>query len=285
MPVDLRTAATVLVLRDGARGPDVFMVRRHDRAVFMAGAHVFPGGVVDVSDGDASYSRCCDGIDRAAAQLPDLPLAGALALHVAAVRELFEEAGVLLARDASGGFARLDDDRFGQYRQDLHSGVRTLRDVLEREDLRLAADALVVCAHWVTPPIGTRRFDTRFFAARLPAHQNPTHDDRETSDGYWTDARSTIGAANRGEIVLAPPTWVMLHELEPFQSVEEVLTWARGLKVRRREPALVQHEGSKVLVMTGDPSQAQPGQGVAPAEMRFIWAKDQWRPEKDGMME
>ncbi len=246
----------------------------------MPGAHVFPGGVVDIGDSDASYSLCCDGIDRAAAQLPDLPLADALALHVAAVRELFEEAGVLLARDSSGRFARLDDDRFGQYRHDLHSGVRMLRDVLEREHLRLAADALVVCAHWVTPPLGTRRFDTRFFVARLPANQHPTDDDRETSDGQWTDAHGAIGAAKRGEIVLAPPTWVMLRELEPFQSVDEVLTWARGLKVRRREPALVQHEGSKVLVMSGDPSQPRPGQGGAPAEMRFVWTSDQWRPQK-----
>ena len=134
----------------------------------------------------------------------------------------------------------------------------------------------------MTPPLDTRRFDTRFFVARLPASQTPTHDDRETSDGQWTDVPSAIGAADRGQIVLPPPTWVMLRELEAFQSVADVLTWARGLEVRRREPALVEHQGSKVLVMDSDSSQAQPGQRLAPAGMRFVWTGDRWRPQQGG---
>src|SRR6478672_8496733 len=137
-----RPASTVVVLRDAAGGPEVFLVRRHEGTAFMGGAYVFPGGRVDAGDhgGDSSW---CDGVERAAA------------------RELFEEAGVLLAPTGTR-------EHFVKDRTDLHGGRATLRAILEREHLRLGLDALVPCAHWVTPPIDTRQFDTWFFITRLP---------------------------------------------------------------------------------------------------------------------
>src|SRR5687768_8651518 len=148
------------------------MVRRHAGTAFR-GAHVFPGGRVDASDGELANGSWCDGLDHAARQLPALPEPEAVAFHVAAVRELFEEAGVLLARRAAAGFVSLADDaaqrRFTDYRSAVHGGTRTLRAIAEGESLRIALDTLLLFAHWVTPPlpIEGRRFDTRFFMARV----------------------------------------------------------------------------------------------------------------------
>jgi 8-oxo-dGTP pyrophosphatase MutT (NUDIX family) len=281
--VEVRNAATVLVLRDSHAGPEVFMVRRHDRAVFMGGAHVFPGGAVDAADREAADPEWCEGLEHAAAEIPDVDRADALALHVAAVRELFEEAGVLLARGESGEFVSLKDGasrtRFQQSRQDIHAGRETLRDLLDREHLRLALDALTICAHWVTPPLDLRRFDTRFFVARLPAEQQPAHDERETTESRWTTPAAAIEAARRREIILPSPTWATLRELEPARSVDEALEWARGRDVRRREPQLIESAEGRMLVLPGDP--LSPESGLAPPayETRFVWKGDRWLPE------
>ena len=177
MPIEAnpRPASTVVLLRDAAGSagrPEVFLVRRHQNTAFMGGAHVFPGGRVEEGDRNVAESTWCDGLDAALRQLGAVPPVEAVAFHVAAVRELFEEAGVLLARDRSGFFVSLakDDERarFKTYSADVHAGSRSLRDVIEREKLRLALDALVPFAHWVTPPIDVRQFDTRFFLARVP---------------------------------------------------------------------------------------------------------------------
>src|SRR5262249_50871848 len=136
----VRPAATVVVLRDSSAGLEIFMVRRHHSVAFMAGAHVFPGGRVDDADHDADPSWC-DGMGEAARQLPDLAAGVALAYHVAAARELFEEAGVLLARSPDGRFVSLAGGaqaRFMRYRHDVHSGHRTLRAIVEQEHLRVA---------------------------------------------------------------------------------------------------------------------------------------------------
>src|SRR6478672_243579 len=123
VPANPRPAATVVVLRDSSAGPEVFMVRRHEGTAFMGGAHVFPGGRVDAADGDAD-AGWCDGIDHAIGQLRGMPPAEALAYHVAAARELFEEAGVLLARHPGGDFVSLadaaDHERLKQDRVRVH---------------------------------------------------------------------------------------------------------------------------------------------------------------------
>ena len=144
----------------------------------------------------------------------------AVAYHVAAVRETFEEAGILLARDRQGQFVRLDDAelqvRFTRHRRDVHSGARSLREVIEAEGLRVALDALVPFAHWLTPPIDVRRFDTRFFLARMPPGQTPAHDDTETTHGVWVTPADALARCRRGDTSLPPPTWTTLRELEAF---------------------------------------------------------------------
>jgi len=280
MPV--RPAATVVVLRDSSAGPEIFMVRRHHAVAFMAGAHVFPGGRVDAGDHDAD-PRWCDGTGEAVRQLADLPAGDALAYHVAAARELFEEAGVLLARSAPGAFVSLAGadarDRFMKYRHEVHGGRRTLRAIVEEEQLRLALDSLVAFAHWVTPPVDTRRFDTRFFLARVPPEQTPAHEPAESTESIWTTAAAALAAAVRGDIVLPPPTWATLREVEPFTSVEAALAWARTRKVVRREPKLIEEADARMLVLPGDPLSPDDREPVT-FETRFRWVQDRWRAER-----
>ena len=278
-----RPAATVVVLRDSPAGPEVFMVRRHEGTAFMGGAHVFPGGRVDPADGDADEAWC-DGIAHAARQLDGLRPAEAVAYHVAAARELFEEAGVLLARHPQGDFVSLagaaDHERLKQDRSRVHEAQTTLRAVIGRERLRLALDALVLFAHWVTPPIDSRQFDTRFFMTRVPPHQTPAHDDTETTHSLWVRPADAIAQSVSQEIVLPPPTWSTLRELEPLASVEEALAWARRRRVVRRMPKAIEQDGHRILLVPGDPLHPDPAGDDPPLETRFVLIDRRWRAER-----
>lgn len=277
-----RPASTVVVLRDAPRGPEVFMVRRHEGTAFMGGAHVFPGGRVDAADrdGDASW---CDGIDHAIRQLPDLDPVDALAYHIAAARELFEEAGVLLASDAAGATVSLAEDdhaRFKGYRSDVHDGRLPLRAVIEKERLRLRLDALVLFAHWVTPPIDTRQFDTRFFMTRVPPDQTPAHDEAETTQSIWLTPREAIAQSIEDAIVLPPPTWTTLRELERFTTVDAALAWARRRRISRRQPKLLEADGRRLLLLPGDPQYPEASDFEQPEETRFVFVDKRWRAER-----
>jgi 8-oxo-dGTP pyrophosphatase MutT (NUDIX family) len=270
----------VVVLRDGTGGPEVFLVRRHQSTAFMGGAHVFPGGRVDAADREAPDPRWCDGIE-AAHPLGTLGRHESIAYHVAAVRELFEEAGVLLARDEHGQFASLsnpaEQERFRTYRGQVHSGLLGLRELVVTEGLRIALDALVPVAHWVTPPIDVRQFDTRFFLTRVPPQQTPVHDDAETTESVWIRPADAIAAALREELLLPIPTWTMLRELEPFTDVDRALAWARARPIVRRQPLLVERQGMRLLVLPGDPLHPDPPSEAATAEVRFAYIDGRWR--------
>lgn len=245
----------------------------------MGGAHVFPGGRVDDADRAVADERWCDGLHHATAQLSDLPPLEAVAFHVAAVRELFEEAGVLLARDATGRFASLTEDRYKRHRADVHSGKSSLRAVVERECLRVALDSLIVFAHWVTPPVDTRRFDTRFFMTRVPPDQVPVHDDKETTHSVWITPADAIAASQQRAIDLPPPTWTTLRELESFQSVDETLAWARTRALARREPLFFEQDGRKMLLLPGDPLHPEQPAEPAARETRFVLVNGRWCAE------
>jgi 8-oxo-dGTP pyrophosphatase MutT (NUDIX family) len=244
---------------------------------------VFPGGRVDRADhaGDEAW---CDGIAHAALQIPALPPEEAVAYHVAAARELFEEAGIVLARTPAGDFVSLageaDHERFKQDRTAVYSGETTLRAVIEREGLRLALDTLVLFAHWVTPPIDTRQFDTRFFMTRVPPHQTPAHDDTETTHSVWMTPSDAIAQSLGGAIVLPPPTWSTIRELEPFETVEAALAWGRTRHVVSRQPLLLEKDGVRMLVVPGDPLHPDPAGADRLAETRFVLVERRWRAER-----
>lgn len=249
----------------------------------MGGAHVFPGGRVDAADRHADASWC-DGLDHADRQLSSLAPGEARAYHVAAARELFEEAGVLLARTAEGRFVPLAGpgvhDRFRHYRSVVHEAAASLRTIVDREQLRLALDALVLFAHWVTPPIDTRQFDTRFFLTRVPPEQTPAHDETETTHSSWLTPAEAIRLAQSGDIVLPPPTWTTLRELEPLPSVDAALDWGRRRRVDRRQPRVLEQDGRRMLVLPGDPLFPDPAPPEPGSETRFVFVDRGWRAER-----
>jgi 8-oxo-dGTP pyrophosphatase MutT (NUDIX family) len=260
----------------------VFLVRRHEQAAFMGGAHVFPGGAVDPEDREVDAGWCAGAESCRGAEEDGADMA---AFHVAGLRELFEEAGVLIARGPTGapilpgdGY---DRQRFAEHRRAIHARRETLRAVVRREGLRLALDALTPVAHWVTPPVPDgRRFDTHFFLARLPPGQDAAHDEHETSGSVWLTPSGAIAAAARHEIVLPPPTWTTLREIDAFGSIDDIEAWARQRRIDRREPRLLERDGMRMLVMPGDPR--HPDRSHLPATVRetcFVWHGDRWHPE------
>jgi 8-oxo-dGTP pyrophosphatase MutT (NUDIX family) len=261
------------------------MVRRHDRARFMAGAHVFPGGGVDPTDFAEPGAAWLNRADAASAHFPELPARDAVAFHIAAIRELFEEAGVLLTHDdgpvgATSGPGGLMLDRL---RADVNARHASFPALVANAALRLDVEALTPFAHWVTPPPGDRRFDTRFFLARLPLGQNAAPDDAETTEGAWLTPRAALDAAVGRRLILPPPTWATLRELEPLVSVDEALQWASSRQIDRREPLLVVENSNRVMIMPGHPRHPTLNRGSVPFETEFVWTESDrvWLPAQD----
>ncbi len=223
MPI--RPAATVLLLRDCDRGIEVLLLRRTTRAVFSPGAHVFPGGALDEADASDSIAHCCGAFGDAEASAALGLTRGGLAYYVAAVRECFEEAGVLLARDreTGAGFAMAHDE-FVAARRRVHRDAHAFAELCERQHLELAVDQLLPFGHWVTPPGGPRRFDTRFFVTRAPLDQEAMHDEHETTESGWHRPADVLAAHARGEVELILPTQRTLEAIADGVDVDKILT-------------------------------------------------------------
>ncbi len=213
-----RPAATVVLLRPGPGGLEVLLTRRPSTMAFAADMHVFPGGAVDPADLDprlVSRSVVTAGHARAALG-GDLPAGDALARYFAALRELFEEAGVLLAEPP------LDAATATSAREALLGGRSTLQDVAEALDLRLRTDLLAPIGHWTTPPIMARRFDTRFFAAELPDGAEATFETDEIVGHRWETPRAALEAMAAGDLAMWVPTGATLQQLEHVSGLAEI---------------------------------------------------------------
>jgi 8-oxo-dGTP pyrophosphatase MutT (NUDIX family) len=233
--VPLRPASTVMLVRDAPSDIEVFMLQRTTQAAFASGMYVFPGGRVDDADGAAELDDLCDGLsDAEASDLLRIPRGG-LAYWVAAIRECFEEAGVLLARDERGNFVSLSDEqsqaRFAVARHEVHDGALSLAQLCRRENLRLAVDAIRYVSHWITPVGEKRRFDTRFFVAVAPHSQEPLHDDKETIASLWVAPRQALTMARRGELAMIPPTIANLEFLAPYRDSAQAVNAAKQIGV------------------------------------------------------
>jgi len=225
--VPVSEAATVMLVRDGEPGLEVFMVRRTMKAAFAGGMYVFPGGRIDDADRADDVAARCDGLtDAEASGILGIPTDG-LAYWVAAIRECFEEAGVLLARHADGGVIRFDEpqlaDRFVDHRHAVHDGTLTLAQLCGQEDLRLITDSIRYVSHWITPIGERRRFDTRFLLARAPQAQEPLHDDAETIESLWVRPADALRRFRAGELGMFPPTVANLEFLQPHASADAAL--------------------------------------------------------------
>jgi 8-oxo-dGTP pyrophosphatase MutT (NUDIX family) len=212
-------SATILMLRDGPQGLEVFMVVRHHQIDFASGALVFPGGKADEADFDPALDAYLDGAMEAA----DMK-----AIQVASIREAFEECGVLLARP-EGSDALLSGDRLAElepYRDKLHKGELTILEFLQQQKLRLACDTLVHFAHWVTPEMMPKRFDTHFFLAAAPADHLAVHDGHESVDSVWIRPGDAIADAAAGKRTVIFPTLRNVEKLGTSATVADALAAA-----------------------------------------------------------
>jgi 8-oxo-dGTP pyrophosphatase MutT (NUDIX family) len=260
-PAVPRDAATVILLRQGAgsgagagAGVEAFLLRRTAELDFAPGACVFPGGSVDERDADPGIGWVGPAPEDFAAQL-DVPPERARALVCAAIRETFEESGVLLAGSPAEGATGLvgDSAALAADRHALLTGTTTLGEVLGRRGLVLRTDLLTPWARWITPEVSPRRFDTWFFAAALPAGQTATAapeghaDPGESESGTWLRPGAALDAAEAGEITLLPPTAVTLRELAAHQDVDGIL--ARRRTIAPRLPRVTVENGKVRLSM------------------------------------
>jgi glyoxylase-like metal-dependent hydrolase (beta-lactamase superfamily II)/8-oxo-dGTP pyrophosphatase MutT (NUDIX family) len=217
-----RPAATLVLLRPGGAGPQVLMIQRVQSAAFLGGAYVFPGGALDSADSELRFLRRVVGLtDAEASARLGVPEKG-LAYWVAAVRECFEEAGVLLALDAEHrpiGAARAEALALNRKRSFL--------DLLEKENLFIPAHHVAYYGHWITAPGRSRRFDTRFFVAQAPAGQEGAHDAAEAVHHVWIRPEDALKRGERGEIELVPATQHTLRDMGRFAEPRLAFEYAR----------------------------------------------------------
>jgi 8-oxo-dGTP pyrophosphatase MutT (NUDIX family) len=241
-----RDAATVVLLRDGHRELEVYLLRRAPTMAFAAGMHVFPGGSVDSRDGSP---------DVAWAGPPPTEWARALgcseslarALVCAAVRETFEESGVLLAgRSPDSVVADTTGEDWERDRQSLLDRTVSMAALLEVRRLVLRSDLLRPWAHWITPDFEPRRFDTRFLVAALPEGQRTRDVGGEADEVTWLPVREALAGHDAGRLAMLPPTVEVLRDLAGFQDVGGVLAASREL--RRIHPRLVETADGLELV-------------------------------------
>ena len=248
-PVAARDAATVMLLRTGRAGLEVYMLRRQASMAFAAGMSVFPGGSVDARDADEDVAWAGPDAQqwgRVLAAPPDL----ARALVCAAVRETFEESGVLLAGETAGTVvADPTSDDWERDRNALLDRSLSLAELLARRHLVLRSDLLRSWSRWITPVIEPRRYDTRFFAAAMPAGQRTRDVGGEAAAVYWTGPQQALDTARRGEIALLPPTAVTLAELAACGDLDGAL--ARVPDPGARRPEVLRRDDAAWLTVPG----------------------------------
>lgn len=269
-----RDSSTVILLRGATAEFEVFMLRRHEQAGFMGGAYVFPGGKLDDIDRQGKVTLPLEGLHPAeAASL--LAEGGSeelsIGLFVAAIRETFEEAGILLG-DVE------PTSSLEEARRRLDAGS-SFHQVVGDLGARLRLDRLVPYARWVTPSVERRRFDTRFFLALAPEGQQGRHDGSETVADAWLRPRVALEQEERGEIFMAPPTVRTLEALCEFDSAAAALKDAASRPPPLVRPIFELRDGEPTLFFPGDPEHPDDGPRV-PGPTRMVLDAGRWRPRR-----
>jgi 8-oxo-dGTP pyrophosphatase MutT (NUDIX family) len=257
-PVVPAPASTLVLLRDRpAGGVEILLIQRHGKSKFAPGDHVFPGGMIEVEDDPPDAASWCAGLDGARAGHVLGPTDGtrtALAHWVGAIREAFEEVGVLLAVDAGGRAPRIDPVTLAEYRRACQKDHRAFWDLVRRERLTLTTDRLAYFAHWITPEENPIRFDVRFFAAPMPEGQTAEADAHEIVGVRWLSPGEAFAAQSRGEISLRRPTVANLKIFADAPSVAGALAAVAGLDIPTIRPRVVKGpDGQAQALMPGDP--------------------------------
>lgn len=259
-PVPALPSATVVVARDGDGYPELLMVKRRAGDAF-GDSYAFPGGVVDHDESDA-HGR----IDGRTAEQANATLGVAvdgLDFYSAAIREAFEETGLLLARGDDGRWATLTPE-LEKLRIEVDKGRLSWAAFLENERLRLACDVLHYFAHWETPLISPKRWSTRFFLAALPEGQEPSHDDSEVTDIRWLSAKEALAGNRHGHIKLPFPTMRNLRNMAELRTVDELIAWADARAeqpITKLRPMRIFRGGTSMWVIRGDEGYPPGGDG------------------------
>jgi len=270
-----RDAATVVMLRDAPTGLEVFLLKRHSASDVLGGAYVFPGGKIDAED-----AALIPQLDQPLATLhgalgePETAAELAASCYVAALREAFEESGVLYAHGASA-------EQVAQATALLREG-HGFAELLLQLGLKLDTRSVLPWSRWVTPrmaSVSSKRFDTRFFVAAVPAVQTASHDNHEATESVWVAPRAALEQYRDSIIDLAPPQIMSLAHLARHANVAGVLAEARG-----KAPALVQPEpyddenGVRVLCYPGDPRHSVCERAL-PGPTRLRYSGKRFQPE------
>jgi len=241
-----RPSSTVVVVRAGENEPELFMVRRHESSSFGA-AYAFPGGVVDQDDADVH--DFCTGVTARQADSRLGVKEHGLELYGAAIRELFEESGVLLA-----GIENVDED-LGAVRSALNDGTERWADFVARNDLELHCDQLHYFSHWITPVSEPKRYSTRFFLAEIPHGQEAEHCGGELTDSRWISAHDMLEAGRQGVVKLHFPTVKTLESIARHKTLGELVDWAMSCVewgVTSMAPAIIMRDGKPEIVLPGE---------------------------------
>lgn len=241
-----RPSSTVVLVRGAAQDPELFMVRRHEKSSFGA-AYAFPGGVLDSED--AAVHEFCTGISLLEADAHLGVRANGLDYYSAAIRELFEESGVLLA--AVDGV----DEDLGAVRDGLNCGAEDWSDFVTRNQLGLLCDKLYYFSHWITPQAQEKRYSTRFFLAEMPPGQHAVHCGGELTDSCWITAHDMLEAGRAGKAQLHFPTIKTLESIARHKTLDALIEWASACVqwgVTTMLPAIITRDGEKEIVLPGD---------------------------------
>jgi 8-oxo-dGTP pyrophosphatase MutT (NUDIX family) len=221
-----------MLARETAGALEVFMLRRSARSAFLPEVFVFPGGAVDEDDRIVARSRLLRGdVSTAGDREPSEP-----AFEVAALREAFEEAGILLAANPSGTPATIDPERLRGARAALLAGEETFANLLAQLDVVLDARALWHFSRWITPPSEARRFDTHFYCCRAPLEQHGSSDEIETHDGLWIAPAEALRRNAAGTFPMIFPTIKHLESIAVFTTIERLAEYARTKPIRAVNP-------------------------------------------------
>lgn len=233
---------TLILLRDqDPAGFEVFLLKRHAQSIFMGGNFVYPGGKLDKGDAAEEILAQSRGVsaDQARQILGENdPENMSVAYWIAGIRELFEEAGILLAYANNGQLLSIDDDmrqQFAFHRRALQKGEISFLEIVKKENLTLALDQCFYYAHWITPEARNVRFDTRFFIARTIPSQEASPDAKETTEGVWLTPAEALQRNREGTVALSPPTLKTLEDLSRFSTIQDLLI---ALPVTEKPPIL-----------------------------------------------
>lgn len=241
-----KDASTVLFIRDGARDLEVYLIRRAKQMAFAGGMTAYPGGGVDPRDIDADFGWI--GPDPGYwADAFSCDERKARALVAAAVRETFEEAGILLATKGDDPVHDTDNDEWEAERLALLNREHSLSEMLNKRGLSLRTDLIRPWAHWITPKPEPKRYDTRFFLMKLPDGVHPREISTEHDHAEWVSVHRAIEESDSGVRPMLPPTTATLTSLSMYQTADEAMAAAPPQRITPIEPTLIQQDGENYI--------------------------------------